>query len=855
MAGHRRSPRMRAGGKTQRVQSWGSTPRAGRGGAGASTLPAKAEPTGWGRLRAGERRLRGPPPQQRPCSFKGGGGATPAWAWSGRARGGRAFAGVAGAGRACPGEELVLGSGRPQRGHRVGTGGVRRRPRTREERPAEGRGRGGHPAPRVGGPGARSPDGEAEAQRGEVTAGRARAERSPSSLARQATSQPASGAGGPGSHLRPLLAPIFWAESLSSGANLQPKRNSSEVRPAGSMAGGRLGLGWVLSVSLMVSAAGGPSAGTHGSPLFLASGVEPTPTAADVSIRAGSGFSVCLDSHERGSGPLAVLERGLHHPVLWGSRGDQCRSVCGLNVSLRCDFIRTNPDCRSQGGYLDYLAGIFCHAPAGLLPLPITLYVLWLLYLFLILGVTAAKFFCPNLSAIATTLKLSHNVAGVTFLAFGNGAPDIFSALVAFSDPRTASLAIGALFGAGVLVTTVVAGGIPILRPFVAASRPFLRDIAFYMTAVFLTFTALYLGRVTLAWALGYLGLYVFYVVTVVLCTWVYRWQRRRSLLYSVPGTPELLSESEEDQVSSNANSYDYGDEYRPLSLHQETTAHILAKALNPLDSKKWRSHSTSRRVLKVLKLPVEFLLLLTVPVVDPDKDDRNWKRPLNCLHLVVSPLVVVLTLQSGVYGIYEIGGLLPVWAVVVIAGTAVASATFFATSNREPPKLHWLFAFLGFLTSALWINAAATEVVNILRCLGVVFRLSNTVLGLTLLAWGNSIGDAFSDFTLARQGYPRMAFSACFGGIIFNILVGVGLGCLLQMARDSLEVKLEPDGLLVWVLAGALGLSLVLSLVSVPLQCFRLGRSYGAGLLSFYAAFLVVALLTEFGVIRLKSA
>lgn len=36
---------------------------------------------------------------------------------------------------------------------------------------------------------------------------------------------------------------------------------------------------------------------------------------------------------------------------------------------------------------------------------------------------------------------------GVTFLAFGNGAPDIFSALVAFSDPHTAGLALGALFG------------------------------------------------------------------------------------------------------------------------------------------------------------------------------------------------------------------------------------------------------------------------------------------------------------------------------------------------------------------------------------------------------------------------
>uniref|UniRef100_A0A673VB93 Solute carrier family 8 member B1 n=1 Tax=Suricata suricatta TaxID=37032 RepID=A0A673VB93_SURSU len=525
------------------------------------------------------------------------------------------------------------------------------------------------------------------------------------------------------------------------------------------MSGRQPNLHWVLSLFCVlpmvetVSGARGPFTGAHVSPPSSASDVKPTPT---------------MD----------------------------CRDVCGLNVSDRCDFIRTNPDCRSEGGYINYLEELFCRFPPSLLPLAITLDAFWLLYLFLILGVTAAKFFCPNLSAISTLLKLSHNVAGVTFLAFGNGAPDIFSALVAFSDPRTAGLALGALF--------------------------------------------------------GYLGLYVFYVVTVVVCTWIYRWQRRRSLVYSMPATPEMLSDCEAEPVSSN--SYDYGEEYRPLLFYQETTAQILVQALNPLDYRKWRNKSASWRALKVFKLPVEFLLLLTVPVVDPDKEDGNWKRPLNCLHLVISPLVLALTLQSGVYGFYEIGGLLPVWAVVVIAGTALAAVTFFATSNSEPPRFHWLFAFLGFLTSALWINAAATEVVNILRSLGVVFRLSNTVLGLTLLAWGNSIGDAFSDFTLARQGYPRMAFSACFGGIILNILVGVGLGCLLQISRSHTEVKLEPDGLLVWVLAGALGLSLVCSLVSVPLQCFQLDKVYGLCLLLFYVSFLVVALLTEFGVIRLKS-
>lgn len=54
------------------------------------------------------------------------------------------------------------------------------------------------------------------------------------------------------------------------------------------------------------------------------------------------------------------------------------------------------------------------------------------------------------------------------------------------------------------------------------------------------------------------------------------------------------------------------------------------------------------------------------------------------------------------------------------------------------PPQL---FALLGFVVSAVLISAAASEVVSLLHMLGVVLSLSNTVLGLTLLAWGNSIG------------------------------------------------------------------------------------------------------------------
>ncbi|XP_051828795.1 mitochondrial sodium/calcium exchanger protein [Antechinus flavipes] len=558
----------------------------------------------------------------------------------------------------------------------------------------------------------------------------------------------------------------------------------------------------------------------------------------------------------QGAGPAAQTT-GNPSPLIVqkdfnSTKGVDCRKVHNLTVSERCDFVQTNPDCQTERGYVNYLKGIFCLFSPELLPLVVILYVFWLFYLFLFLAVTAEKFFCPNLSAISTILKLSHNVAGVTFLAFGNGAPDVFSALVAFSNPHTAGLAIGALFGAGVLVTTVVAGSIAIIRPFTAASRPFFRDIIFYMVAIFLTSTVLYTGKITLGWSLGYLGFYLFYVFTVVLSTWIYQRQSVSAFIPTQPSPPPVSKS--EDGNSSVTNSYDYADEYKPQFHSGESLSRILSQSLNPLDYQKWKRKPWYWKLLKIFKMPAEFLLLLTVPLVDLDKEDQNWKRPLNCLHLITSPVVCVMTLQSGMYGFYEIQGIFPIWGVMLLVGIFLACVTFFITSNDRPPRFYRLFAFLGFFVSALWSNAAATEVVNVLSSLGIIFQLSNTILGLTLLAWGNSIGDAISDLTLARQGYPRMAYSACFGGIIFNILVGVGLGCVMEITRSNTDVKLESDGLLVWVLAGALGLSLVFSFISVPVQCFQLSKVYGFCLLFFYVGFLTVALLTEFGVIHPKA-
>lgn len=80
------------------------------------------------------------------------------------------------------------------------------------------------------------------------------------------------------------------------------------------------------------------------------------------------------------------------------------------------------------------------------------------------------------------------------------------------------------------------------------------------------------------------------------------------------------------------------------------------------------------------------------------------------------------------------------------------------------------MFAVFGsFVGSIIVISVVATELVSILSTLGVVSNLSHSMLGLSVLAWGNSIGDLMANVSLARQGYAKMGFAACFGGPMFS--------------------------------------------------------------------------------------
>lgn len=130
--------------------------------------------------------------------------------------------------------------------------------------------------------------------------------------------------------------------------------------------------------------------------------------------------------------------------------------------------------------------------------------------------------------------------------------------------------------------------------------------------------------------------------------------------------------------------------------------------------------------------------------------------------------------------------------------------------------------------------------------------NISDSLLGLTVFAIGNSLGDLVANITVARLGYPVMALSACFGGPMMNILLGIGLGGLFM------TINADPD---MAVAAGAYEITiskvLVISVVTlviilvgllivVPLNEWRMDRKIGWGLVTLWCVMTLGNVLTE---------
>jgi len=514
------------------------------------------------------------------------------------------------------------------------------------------------------------------------------------------------------------------------------------------------------------------------------------------------------------------------------------------DFDAKCLYVQTHVECRSKG-YINYLQIFYCNS--GKFPiLGQALLALWLIVLFYLLGDTASNYFCSSLEGLSNILRLSPTIAGVTLLSLGNGAPDFFASVVSFTGSSTnGAVGINSILGGSFFVSCVVLGVISILvspNQVEVDKASFIRDVLFFLFSLLILLIIIYIGKITLFASICYVSIYFLYVCAVSATHLIYGGDTTNVRQYS--------TSSDESLVASSI----------PLLGYVEEEKQSLAEIVVVEDKEQKPACSLGHsslfdclffgKMLQVLDLPLCLPRRLTIPVVSEDK----WSKPYAVISVTLAPILLAVLFNTQSENVGSRSSLVT-YILAALIGIVLGNMACVTTDRCTPPTKS-LFPWLagGFAMSVTWTYIIAAELVSVLVSIGSIIGVSPSVLGLTVLAWGNSLGDFIANGAMALNGGAdgvQMAISGCYAGPMFNTLMGLGLPLVLSAWSEHPDPYVTPkDPSLYETLLFLMG-GLLWALVILPKKSMKLDKSLGIGLLSVYLCFLVIRVALAFGVVK----
>jgi sodium/potassium/calcium exchanger 6 len=525
---------------------------------------------------------------------------------------------------------------------------------------------------------------------------------------------------------------------------------------------------------------------------------------------------------------------------------------------------------------------------------------LMIVTMFYMMYVMADKHLTWTLEHLSKFCRMSPDMAGMTFLAFGNGAPDFFTAV--FGAARSPGLILGSSVGAGLFVMSVVLGMVILFaakpkdtfttvlkkseagelspKPAVlvtpegtlpnlssaskrilnqpkVASTPYIRNGLLYGACILFLCLFAFKRAVPLWQPCLLVFLYFGYMSSVVGIHYYQEIQAKKAakrIRRSFSGP--LAGESTEtiDNTSMKLREAQAFQELEELPIYHRIPAAIIRTSWTFAE----RTGVTALDIfILLLKLPVDLVFNLTVPPMESIEDAATCPphmaavRLVHRIRAVVSPwgicfLVGSLVLPEAYVFTWQW------WIGYAISSAVLSIAMFFTTSNRNDPALFPLHVALAFVTCILWIYAVSSELVSCLGATGELAGISSTIMGIVVLAWGNSFGDLVADVAMARNGHFETAISAVFCGPIQNVLLTIGTSFLIACLKSPSRVLRFPDlDNDIYLALGTLIVVLVLLMIIVPVVGrFRVPTWLGWLLLGIYALYLPMAVLSGLGLL-----
>uniref|UniRef100_A0A8C6SWD7 Sodium/calcium exchanger membrane region domain-containing protein n=1 Tax=Neogobius melanostomus TaxID=47308 RepID=A0A8C6SWD7_9GOBI len=511
----------------------------------------------------------------------------------------------------------------------------------------------------------------------------------------------------------------------------------------------------------------------------------------------------------------------------------------------------------------------------------VCLHALCAIYMFYALAIVCDDFFVPSLEKISENLQLSEDVAGATFMAAGSSAPELFTSLIGVFITK-GDVGVGTIVGSAVFNILVIIGlcGIFAGQTVILTWWSLFRDSMYYVLSVLTLILVIYDDKVVWWESILLMTLYGFYIIIMKFNSPISVFVTRQCQS-TVPCCFRSEQESEDKMVEEAAGcntsivllskAQGHGAESGPVVMVDELLI------LNP------HKLSFSEAGLRIMITPHfsprtrltmagRMLISERQRLIHSLKSQRDEAAP--GARRVSSHSLKrggALALENGVgrsqSGDTESGGKqgteggqtqeededgsFSPWH---IPGGCCARVKWVITwplglllyctvPNCVHPRWHrWFMAT--FVGSTMWIAVFSYLMVWMVTIISSTLDIPDYIMGITFLAAGTSVPDCMASLIVARQGMGDMAVSNSIGSNIFDILLGLGFPWALRtlVVDHGSVIHINNKGLVYSVVL--LLASVLLTVMSVHLNHWKLDRRLGFGLLFLYTVFLLCSIL-----------